>query len=354
MNLNTYVGKPQTIKVINRNIIFSLILSNPGISQVEISDRTGLSLSTVNKVVRQLESDGTVMCVGRSSYTGGRRAKIYRVNEDSGYIVAVYIQEQQFYCKVTNIIGKEVTSGVFTLESSLSWSQNLIKNLGRITSDIDIDRVEIIGVAVPGTVTKDRIHNIPAIPEWEGVCLKDVVSEHYSCQVLIENDIKAAAMGACGRYIDENNQNMVYISILSHIGSAIIINGALYNSEKSFAGELAYMAVDNCEEPTGQLGCADMVLSDALEAGDRSALIALVAKLVVNTTCVIDPDLIVIATTHCVVEDNCLLRKCVSRYIAADYIPKIVIDCLDVDKNLDGIVSICRSRIEAAIKIVET
>ena len=46
--MDTYIGKPQTIKKVNENIVFNAIASNPGVSQVQIADSTGLSLQTVH------------------------------------------------------------------------------------------------------------------------------------------------------------------------------------------------------------------------------------------------------------------------------------------------------------------
>lgn len=352
--MKTYVGKPQTIKEINQNIILNTIASNPNISQTEVAEKVGLSLSTVNKVVRGLEETRLIICTGNSDFTGGRRSKVYRVNEDSGYIVSVYIQEETFYCRVSNIVGKKVSSETIAYDPSMSWLDNLLNNLEITVRDIDKERISIIGVAVPGTVTKGRIFNTPAIPEWEGIHLQGLIEEHYSCTILIENDIKSATMGACSSFLTGEEQNMVYISILKHIGSAIIINRELYNSANSFAGELAYMAVSEGEKTTDQTGCADLVLSEAIRTKNKAVLVDLVAKLIVNVTCVIDPSAIVIATPHLCMEDQDLLTASIAKYIHEGYIPKIIIDQVVIEKNIAGLVTICRNKIETAMKIVKS
>lgn len=351
--MDTYIGKPQTIKKVNENIVFNAIASSPGVSQVQIADSTGLSLQTVNKVVRSLEAKGSVICTGISTYTGGRRARVYEINENKGYIVCVYIQGSQFHCKITNIMEKEVASQIYHRNEEMDWSENLLDILESMTKMIDKERIEIIGVAVPGTVTNNRINNIPAIPEWEGVDLKRLISEHYPCRVWIENDIKSATMGACSEFLHENNQNMAYISILDHIGSAIIINRKLYNSCNSFAGELAYMALEGYDRRPNQCGCADSILAKALLTGDKDSIIALVSRLLVNICCVMDPDLVVVATPHLSKNDIPKIKSGISKYIHSDYIPAIIIDDVIAEKNLDGIVSLCRNKIEAAVQIIK-
>lgn len=351
--MDTYVGKPQTIKKVNENIVLNAIASSPGVSQVQIADSTGLSLQTVNKVVRSLEEKGSVICTGISTYTGGRRARVYEVNENKGYIVCIYIQGDQFHCKITNIMEKEIISQIYHRNQDLDWSGNLLKVLETMTCKIDAERIEIIGIAVPGTVTNNRIYNIPAIPEWEGIDLKDLISRKYPCRVWIENDIKSATMGACSQFLHENNQNMAYISILDHIGSAIIINRKLYNSCNSFAGELAYMALGEYNRKPNQCGCADAILAQALETGNKDGIITLVARLLVNICCVMDPDLMVVATPHLSKDDIPKIQSEISNYIHSDYVPAIIIDDVIAEKNLDGIISLCRNKIEAAVQIIK-
>lgn len=355
--MNTYVGKPQTIKKVNEGVVFNSIASSPGISQVQIAEATGLSLQTINKVVRNLEEKGMVVCTGSSTYTGGRRARVYEVNENKGYIVCVYIQGEQFHGKITNILEKEIYSGVYDKQPEKSWTDNLLQVLERIISRIDRKRIEIIGIAVPGTVTNGRIFNIPAILEWEGADLKQTICAHYSCTIWIENDIKSATMGACSKYLHQNHQNMAYISILDHIGAAMVINRKLYNSKNCFAGELAYMALGEHEREASQCGCADIMLAKALgesqEEKRKKSIIILAARMMVNICCVIDPDLMVVATPHLTAEDIPQIREEIARYIQADYIPGIMIDQVIAEKNLDGIISICRNKIEAAVQIVK-
>lgn len=355
--MNTYVGKPQTIKKVNEGIVLNSIASSPGISQVQIAENTGLSLQTINKVVRNLEGKGMVVCTGISTYTGGRRARVYEVNENKGYMVCIYIQGEQFHCKITNIMEKEIFARVYEKDPKQTWTENLLKVLEWMAEKIDRKKIEIIGIAVPGTVTNGRIFNIPAILEWEGADLKQTIARYYPCTVWIENDIKSATMGACSKFLRQDLQNMAYISILDHIGAAMIINRKLYNSKNCFSGELAYMALGEHEREASQCGCADIMLANALKEEDtekkREKLILLAARMLVNICCVIDPDLMVVATPHLTPEDIPDIRREIAKYIQEDYIPALIVDKVIAEKNLDGIISICRSKLEAAVQIVK-
>ena len=347
------IGQPQTIKQVNRAIVFREIKNNPGISQPEIAAKSGLSLQTVNKIVGALETDGAIKCSGAIKHTGGRRAKSYEVNEDSDYIASVYIQGEQFLAKITNSAEKTLVRKTYRFDDCKSWTDNLFSIIEDLLCQVNREKVQIIGVAVPGTVTENRVSNIPAIPEWEGINLKSTLAKRFGCRIYIENDIKAATMRAYQSHIHGKDGSLVYVSVLNNIGSAIILNQVLYNSGKCFAGELAYMAMDERGQTEQRCGSADRQLAELLSQNDKDGLIALLARLLVNVSCVIDPDQIVLATPHLGEKDVPGLKREMSRYIQAEYIPKLIIEEIIPEDNLNGMISICSKRLDKSMQIVK-
>lgn len=348
--MQKYIGKPQTIKKVNLDVVLRAISSNPDISQPEISAKTGLSLQTVNKAVRELERSSTVICTGSSEFTGGRRAKVYKVNLNRELIACVFIQGEYFYGKVTNLGEETLKYSCCKKEDTQSWTDRLIAFLDEL---IGTYKVDIIGIAVPGTVTKDTIYNIPAIPEWESVNLNQIISQHYDCRVLIENDMKSAAIRAYMRTASVRALNMAYISLLDHIGSAFITEGMVLESNNHFSGEISYMALSEHGKTEDQTGCADQWLRKALDEGSKEKLITLVARLMVNVCCVIAPDLIVLETPHLLEQDLEKIRMAMSRYIQEKYIPNLVICQTAPENNLSGIISVCKSKLEATVQVVK-
>lgn len=349
--MQNYIGKPQTIKRVNLDGVLRVISANPDISQPEIAEKTGLSLQTVNKAVRELERSKTVICTGSSEFTGGRRAKVYKVNLDREYIACVYIQENNFYGKVTNLGEKTLRYLCREKKENSDWTENLISFLRELIGTYTVD---IIGIAVPGTVTKDVIYNIPAIPEWEGVNLGQFIAEHYDCQILIENDMRSAAVRAyTENSLSVNSSNMAYISLLDHVGSAFITNGVILESNNRFTGEISYMALNGCGKTENQTGCADQWLKKALEGGKKEELIDLIVRIMVNVCCVIAPDVIVLDTPHLGGGDVEEIHQGIGKYIQEEYIPDLTICRAVPEDNLSGIISICRNKQEATVQVVK-
>lgn len=349
--MQNYVGKPQTSKKINHDIVIRIVSTYPDISQPEIALKTGLSLQTVNKTVRELEQASTLVCTGVSNFTGGRRAKTYRVNLDRGFIACVYISGDVFYGRVTNLGDTTFRSCRYRRDLSRSWLENLLQCLKDLTYGYVIDE---IGVAVPGTVTNNVIYNIPAIPEFEGMDLRKHILNTFHCNVLIENDMRSAAIWAYVENVDspKKNANIAYISVLDHLGASFITNGKLLPSDSGFSGEIAYMALNEREKTQSQYGCADLMLAEILASNNTDLLIEMLSRIMVNICCVIAPELIVLATNHLGSDHSAALRNAMTRYIQERYIPTIKVVPVVPENNLQGIISICKSNLESTIHVV--
>ncbi len=349
--MQNYVGKPQTSKKINHDIVLRIVSDNPDISQPEIAQKTGLSLQTVNKTVRELEQAATIICTGVSSFTGGRRAKTYRANLNRGFLACVYISEDVFYGRVTNLGETTLRSCKYRRDASHSWLENLTQCLTKLMDGFVVDE---IGIAVPGTVTNNIIYNIPAIPEFEGMNLKERIAEVFQCKVLVENDMRSAAIWAYVENVDSSakNANIAYISVLDHLGASFIANGKLLPSNNGFSGEIAYMALNEREKNRSQSGCADLMLEETLASGRTELLVEMLSRIMVNICCVMAPEVVVLATDHLHAEHADALRRGMTRYIQERYIPDIKVVPVVPENNLQGIISICRNHMESTIQVV--
>ncbi|MDX5687249.1 hypothetical protein SIK51_09880 [Clostridioides difficile] len=88
--MKNIVGKPQTIKKVNEDLIKNIIKNEGPITKPEISSITELSLATVNKIVEQLALKNEVKVSGLSESTGGRRAQLFEINANLEHIIAIY------------------------------------------------------------------------------------------------------------------------------------------------------------------------------------------------------------------------------------------------------------------------
>lgn len=342
--MSTVLGRPTVIKKANKSVVKEEIRNNPMITKPELAALIGLSLATINKIVDELEAKREIISCGYQKSTGGRKAKTYRINGARSCKIIVYIQPVGY---VSALLNNDNTVLERHEDDAPFDDGSLFELIDRHISQTNLP-LEIIGIAVPGTVQSGIVRNIPAIPNWEDYNLEAALRLKYGCKVIVENDIKSATMGASNAYLNEEIHNIVFIYMNSKgLGAGIVINGKLYKGRNNFAGEIGYMVSPQGNLPIEELICAE------IKRGEKQALIPLVAQVIVNLTCALEPDLFVIATKYLSRTDSGALHQAIAAHIAAQYVPQIVISGVENEVYLKGLVHICNQMLNKTIQITE-
>jgi len=363
------IGQPQYIKEVNIDIIESIIAEKGPISKPEIAKITSLSLPTVNKIVDTLLKNNRVKESGLFSTGIGRKAQLYVVNENSGCILALYFINNSYICSVVNAVG-EITYrctmpvDTSTKSSAIDSTCKAIEELMKHTESA----VRAIGIGVPGVVKNNNVlSNIPNIPEWEGINLKEIVEEKYKISTFVENDVKLTTVGFYHNELKQRYSNIIYLYLGRGIGSGIIINKKLYKGFKSFAGELGYMIVERPSEKDTEYiktrGLLEQKISILIQSinnaateedrkCEKSKLTELLAYSVANLICILNPEVIVIsgeiADKLFISDVECYVEKLVDK----ESMPVFMNNENDTS-GIYGIVSMCISNITSRYKLVK-
>jgi glucokinase len=97
------------------------------------------------------------------------------------------------------------------------------------------------GVATPGVVHDDGILLSPNIPGWEQVSLRETMRAGLRVPtVVVENDVKAAAMAEVLWGALKEADPAVYLSLGTGIAAAIVIGGRVVAGAHGASGEIGY------------------------------------------------------------------------------------------------------------------
>ncbi len=132
--------------------------------------------------------------------------------------------------------------------------------------------IDGIGVGVPGTVKDGVVSSTPNIQALCGFPLRQRLEADFGCRAVIDNDANATGL-AQFRAHDIPSGNMIYLTVSTGIGCAIIINGRLFRGDDGFAGEVGQMVtgrrtVSHCR--CGNDGCYE-ALASGVHISDRVA-----------------------------------------------------------------------------------
>jgi len=171
-------------------------------------------------------------------------------------------------------------SGEAILEAFLEAIARAIQEAGVETADI-----AAVGIGAPGGVDRER-------GLWGGsttirlgmrVSLTDMVQEQFGIPASIDNDGNVAALGEMRFGAGTDVLDMIYITLGSGVGGAIIIDGQIHYGRGRIAGEIGHMIVkiDGPLCGCGAHGCLEALSSataiirearTALEAGEPTLI----------------------------------------------------------------------------------
>lgn len=126
--------------------------------------------------------------------------------------------------------------------------------------------IQAVSVVVPGSVHAETraVVNAPNIPAIVDFKLVDALESKLLCEVLIENDANAAALGEMWQGAARGCRTIICLTLGTGVGSGIILDGKLWRGPDGTAGEIGHTTVDPFGGITckcGNVGCLEVCAS---------------------------------------------------------------------------------------------
>jgi len=159
--------------------------------------------------------------------------------------------------------------------------------------ELDVDQFDAVGIGVPGQVNHDEGAVSLAVNLGIGSDPFDLagpIEAELGCPVVIENDVRVAALGAWESFARAGRpvQSVAVVSIGTGISAGVVVDGVVLRGAHGLAGEIGHVVVYETGPVCGcgQRGCLEAVaagpaIGRVWPRGDRdeaaSALFAAVA-----------------------------------------------------------------------------
>jgi glucokinase len=106
--------------------------------------------------------------------------------------------------------------------------------------------LEGIGIGSTGPVDPltGRIGNVNFFPEWEGQNPVEDLNKRFGVSVAMENDADAAALGEAIWGSGKNKSRLIYVTVGTGIGVAIILDGNVYRGVGHSHPEIGHHVID--------------------------------------------------------------------------------------------------------------
>ncbi len=112
-------------------------------------------------------------------------------------------------------------------------------------SGVERKCIQGIGLGIPGLVDPELGIGIASVNlQWRDVPVKAQLEDLLDISCMIENDVRAAAMGEACYGAGQGVKNLIYLSIGTGIACGIILEGKLYHGTNGMAGEIGHAMID--------------------------------------------------------------------------------------------------------------
>ncbi|MEK3889343.1 ROK family transcriptional regulator [Bacillus sp. FSL K6-3431] len=260
----------------NKNLVLDIVKQKAPISRISIAKATGMSPTSITRIVNELSEQGFVRETTLVTSGVGRRATLLDVDKDVLYTIGVELDKSLIKIGIVNYVGEIVVIQSLKHENIETYEETLHKLSQNIMGLIDnyaIRPQKVIGIAVglPGFIDyKNGIVKISDQLKWKDVHFAEDLKKLTSIDVIIDNELKmkVVAESTVGKAM--NSQNAILLGIGSGIGTAIILNGEIVRGESNNAGEIGHTIVDptgnvcNC----GKIGCLATYISEGAILAD--------------------------------------------------------------------------------------
>ena len=246
--------------------ILHLLYQYQTLSGTSISSKIGVSFPTALTLLNELSELKFVETFGTGVSSGGRKPNLYRLSNNSIYVIACELGRYKAKMTIYNSHNQPVTS-ILTFETNVDDDELVEKiyfNAQSLIQEFEIDenRIYGIGLNMPGLIDENLgINHTIKNEEYRNV--KERLEARFGKLVYLNND---ARMQAYGEYIfgkAKGHLNAVVVNWNWGIGMGLILNGKLYNGSTGFAGELSHTKFvedgDLCI--CGKRGCLETVAS---------------------------------------------------------------------------------------------
>jgi predicted NBD/HSP70 family sugar kinase len=267
-------GSLGSLRQRNRLRIVDALRRAGSASRVDLVRATGLSRTTVSKLVGELQAEGLVV-EGQAAppTTGnaiGRPPVALTLNPAAGAAVGIDFGHDLVRVAVADLSGKVVAEdrrdidvdhfGAEAIDHAATMVDQLLAGL-----KIDLDHTVGVGVAVSAPILRDQDEPgaTSILPGWGVFAPGGELERRLGRPVVMGNDANLGALAEVRHGAGRGARNVVYVMLSGGIGAGLIIDGRLYSGHSGLTGELGHVVAkpDGPICRCGNRGCLETVAS---------------------------------------------------------------------------------------------
>lgn len=260
-------GSLRHIRRANVRTIIEALTAHEKMSRAALCRVTGLSRTTVHRILRDLIAEQALVETVDADHTGpGRPEGQLAVNPEAGVVVGLELGRSVISAVLLNYAGDVVWGEDVRLERPREWDDGLRILLEMVTRLVEEHRtggcaLKLGVVGLHGLMPSSA--NYPGSDERDRRVgeLRTALSETLGVPMEVHSNARLAAVAEF-RGLGLSEENLVYCHLSRGIGAAVIVGGRVLAGSTNSAGEFGHMRLVADGEPChcGGVGCVETVV----------------------------------------------------------------------------------------------
>jgi predicted NBD/HSP70 family sugar kinase len=243
-----------TQRITNRKAkeIYEFIRRQGTVSKIDLLDKSGMTVSTLTRLVEELTSQGLVLESGFGASTGGRRPTLFQINGTYAYVFGVEISRTLSRLVLVDLDMNKLDDRSWTMTPEMIPE----KLCGLIADEAQqmmerhhLFAASILGMGIGAVGPLDRLSGVileplyfPA-PGWRNVAICDMIRERLDIPVLLDNGANTAILAESWVSRAQSYQHLLYVHAGIGLRSAMVSEGKVIYGAVDMEGSVGQMII---------------------------------------------------------------------------------------------------------------
>jgi predicted NBD/HSP70 family sugar kinase len=266
--------------------LFGTIRKQGIVSKIDLLDESGLTSSTLTRMLDELCESGWIEECGHGESSGGRRPVLYRIRQQSAYAFGLDISRVSSKLVLCDLQLEKLDSVYWEMTERMT-PQVLVEHVAQAVTmlcgkhGLTLDRILGLGIGSVGPL--DRVKGMilnpsyfPA-PGWHQVPIVAMLEQATGVQVILDNGANTALLAEYWAGSPNEYRHLLYVRAGIGLRSSMISNGNLVYGAVDMEGSVGQMIIQTDGRPHPErahvYGCLESYVSiPVLEEQARSKL----------------------------------------------------------------------------------
>ena len=246
-----------------KGLIFKFLDQTESASINELSKEINISVPKTTSLITELIEEGLISDYGKFESTGGRKANLYGLIGDAGFILGVDVKKYYINIGLLNFKNQVISQKnriAFKLENTGESLNQLIQIIQNFIKEVGIKKEKILslGINLSGRINQTKGYSYTFF-HFQEEPLSEIIQGKIGIKTNLENDSRAMAFGEFCNGEVNTEKNVLFVNLDYGIGLGILIDGKVYYGKSGFSGEFGHIPFFNNEIicHCGKKGCLE-------------------------------------------------------------------------------------------------